>query len=245
MYYIEINFNNVNKFNFMKIISVIPVRGGSKGIPRKNLVKICGKTMLEYSINASQKSKLVNRTIVCTEDKKIARVAKKLKSEIIMRPKNLATDEMLAEPSIELVLNELKEKENFIPDLIVFLQNTSPLRNAKDIDGGIKMIKKGFDSVISGFSIHTYLWTQNKKTIRPLNHDFTKRRSRQTDRFEILQENGAMFISTYKAFIQSKRRISGKIGFYKMPLERSYNIDTLEDLKDLRSFLKTEQREKL
>ena len=54
-----------------------------------------------------------------------------------------------------------------------------------------------------------------------------------------------MFISTYKAFIQSKRRISGKIGFYKMPLERSYNIDTLEDLKDLRSFLKTEQREKL
>ena len=229
----------------MKIISVIPVRGGSKGIPRKNLVKICGKTMLEYSINASQKSKLVNRTIVCTEDKKIARVAKKLKSEIIMRPKNLATDEMLAEPSIELVLNELKEKENFIPDLIVFLQNTSPLRNAKDIDGGIKMIKKGFDSVISGFSIHTYLWTQNKKTIRPLNYDFTKRRSRQTDRFEILQENGAMFISTYKAFIQSKRRISGKIGFYKMPLERSYNIDTLEDLKDLRSFLKTEQREKL
>ena len=145
MYYVEINFNNMNKFNFMKIISIIPVRGGSKGIPRKNLVKICGKTMLEYSINASQKSKLVNRTIVCTEDKKIARVAKKLKSEIIMRPKNLATDEMLAEPSIELVLNELKEKENFIPDLIVFLQNTSPLRNAKDIDGGIKMIKKGFD----------------------------------------------------------------------------------------------------
>ena len=245
MYYIEINFNNVNKFNFMKIISVIPVRGGSKGIPRKNLVKICGKTMLEYSINASQKSKLVNRTIVCTEDKKIARVAKKLKSEIIMRPKNLATDEMLAEPSIELVLNELKEKENFIPDLIVFLQNTSPLRNAKDIDGGIKMIKKGFDSVISGFSIHTYLWTQNKKTIRPLNYDFNKRGQRQDDGFEILQENGAMFISTYKAFIQSKRRISGKIGFYKMPLERSYNIDTLEDLKDLRSFLKTEQREKL
>lgn len=245
MYYVEINFNNMNKFNFMKIISIIPVRGGSKGIPRKNLVKICGKTMLEYSINASQKSKLVNRTIVCTEDKKIARVAKKLKSEIIMRPKNLATDEMLAEPSIELVLNELKEKENFIPDLIVFLQNTSPLRNAKDIDGGIKMIKKGFDSVISGFSIHTYLWTQNKKTIRPLNYDFNKRGQRQDDGFEILQENGAMFISTYKAFIQSKRRISGKIGFYKMPLERSYNIDTLEDLKDLRSFLKTEQREKL
>lgn len=245
MYYVEINFNNVNKFKFMKIISVIPVRGGSKRIPRKNLVKICGKTMLEYSINASQKSKLVNRTIVCTEDKKIARVAKKLKSEIIMRPKNLATDEMLAEPSIELVLNELKEKENFIPDLIVFLQNTSPLRNAKDIDGGIKMIKKGFDSVISGFSIHTYLWTQNKKTIRPLNYDFNKRGQRQDDGFEILQENGAMFISTYKAFIQSKRRISGKIGFYKMPLERSYNIDTLEDLKDLRSFLKTEQREKL
>ena len=99
--------------------------------------------------------------------------------------------------------------------------------------------------MISGFSIHTYLWTQYKKTIRPLNYDFNKRGQRQDDGFEILQENGAMFISTYKAFIQSKRRISGKIGFYKMPLERSYNIDTLEDLKDLRSFLKTEQREKL
>ena len=232
----------MNKVNFMKIISIIPVRGNSKGIPRKNLVNICGKTMLEYSINASQKSKLVNRTIVCTEDKEIARVAKKLKSEIIMRPKNLATDKILAEPSIELVLNQLKEKEDFIPDLIVFLQNTSPLRNAEDIDGGIKMIKKGFDSVISGFSIHTYLWKQNKKIIRPLNYDFNKRGQRQDDGFEILQENGAMFISTYKAFIQSKTRISGKIGFYKMPLERSYNIDTLEDLKDLRNYLKTKKR---
>ena len=170
---------------------------------------------------------------------KIAELAKELKSEVIMRPKNLATDEILAEPSIELVLNELKERENFVPDIIVFLQNTSPLRNAKDIDGGIKMIRNGFDSVISGFSIHTYFWIQNKKTIKPLNYNFKKRGQRQDDDFEILQENGAMFISTYKAFIQSKRRISGKIGFYKMPLERSYNIDTLEDLKDLRSFLKS------
>jgi CMP-N,N'-diacetyllegionaminic acid synthase len=221
----------------MKIISIIPVRGGSKGIPRKNLIKINKKSLLEYTVTASQKSKLIDRTIVCTEDKGIARVAKRLKSEVVNRPKRLATDIILAEPSIEFVLNYLKE-ENYIPDIIVFLQNTSPLRNEKDIDGAINMIKKGYDSVISGFKIHTYSWIQKKNTIKPLNYNFKKRGQRQNDEFEILQENGAMFITTYNSFMKSKNRISGKIGFYRMPIERSYNIDTPEDLKDMRNFLK-------
>jgi len=222
----------------MKIISFIPVRSGSKGIPGKNLIQINHKPMLEYTITASLKSKFVNRTIVCTEDTKLAKISEKLNAEVIMRPKKFATSKILAEPSLELTLNHLKTQENYIPDMIVFLQNTSPLRNEKDIDGAIKLMKKGYDSIISGFKIHSYSWIQKNNLIKPLNYDFKNRGQRQDDKYEILQENGAMFITTYDSFMKTKRRISGKIGFYRMPIERSYNIDTLEDLKDIRNFLK-------
>jgi len=223
----------------MKVLCILPARGGSKGIPNKNLKKINGKPLLEYSIKAALESKMVNKAIVCSENLKILNVAKKFGIEVIKRPKKLATDKSSLEPTIEFVLKYLKNNEKYEPDIIVLLQNTSPLRNSKHIDKAIQLMKKmKYDSIVTGFTIHSLFWKKSKNGITPLNYDPQNRPQRQVNEGEILQENGAMFITTLKAFRKSNCRISGKIGFFKMPLELSYNIDTAQDLEDLRKFLK-------
>ena len=126
----------------MNIISIIPARGGSKGIPLKNLKILCGKPLLDYSINASLKSKFIKRTFVSSDHSKILNRAQKLGAEIITRPRNISTDKSTTESSIKHCLNYLKSKENYTPDVIVLLQNTSPLRNVKHIDGAIRFFLK-------------------------------------------------------------------------------------------------------
>ena len=223
----------------MEILAIIPARGGSKGIPLKNIIKIEKKPLLYYTVDAALKSKLVNRTIVSTDDKKISKIATFYGSEVIKRPKKLSGDKIGLEPTINHVLDFLKDKENYVPDLIIILQNTSPLRNSYHIDDAIKLlIKNKFDSVLSGFSYYTFLWNYTKNdNVKSVSYDPQKRPNHQNMK-EQLYENGALFVSTFNAFKKSNCRISGNIGFYKMPIELSYNIDTLEDLKDVKRMIK-------
>jgi CMP-N-acetylneuraminic acid synthetase len=222
----------------MKVLSIIPARGGSKGIPLKNLVQLNRKSLLYYTVTASLKSKIINRTIVSTDNKMIGRSALKLGAEVVYRSKNLATNTTPLEPVVKHVLEYLKKHEGYIPEIIVILQITSPLRTAKHIDGALTLMKKQkYDSILSGFSTHTFLWKQSKKTIVPLDYNPKKRPNRQ-NMYERLYENGAIFATKIKSFLTSKCRISGKIGFYKMPLENSHNIDSYDDLNSLRKFLK-------
>ena len=224
----------------MEILSIIPARGGSKGIPLKNIVLINKKPLLYYTVKASLKSKLVTRTIVSTDDEHISKVAKALGSEVIKRPKKLANDHISLEPSISQILDHLKKIENYKPDIILILQNTSPLRNSKHIDEALTLLKKrNYDSVLSGFSYYTFLWKKRKdSTVKPLNYNPRKRPNHQK-MDEQLYENGALFATTYDAFKKSGCRISGRIGFYKMPIELSYNIDTFDDLEDVKRIMGT------
>ena len=224
----------------MEILSIIPARGGSKGIPLKNIVLINKKPLLYYTVNASLKSKLVTRTIVSTDHQGISNIAKGLGSEVIKRPKKLANDHISLEPSISQILDHLKKTENYKPDIILILQNTSPLRNSKHIDEALTLLKKrNYDSVLSGFSYYTFLWKKRKdSTVKPLNYNPRKRPNHQK-MDEQLYENGALFATTYDAFKKSNCRISGRIGFYKMPIELSYNIDTFDDLEDVKRIMRT------
>ncbi len=225
----------------MEILAIIPARGGSKGIPFKNIIKIGKKPLLYYTVNAALKSKLITRTIVSTDNEKISEIAKFYGSEVIKRPKKLADDKIGLEPAINHVLDSLKKKENYVPELIIILQNTSPLRNSHHIDDALKLlIKNKFDSVLSGFSYYTFLWNyknNNNNSVKSVSYDPKKRPNHQNMK-EQLYENGALFASTLDAFKKSNCRISGKIGFYKMPIELSYNIDTLEDLKDVKRMMR-------
>ena len=165
----------------MERLSIIPARGGSKGIPLKNIIKIEKKPLLYYTVDAALKSKLITRTIVSTDNEKISKIAKFYGSEVIKRPKNLSDDKIGLEPTINHVLDFLKKKENYVPDIIIILQNTSPLRNSHHIDGALKlMIKNKFDSVLSGFSYYTFLWNyKNNHSVKSISYDPKKRPNHQ------------------------------------------------------------------
>ena len=132
-----------------RVLSIIPARGGSKGLPRKNILKLAGKPLIAWTIEASLNSKFVTKTIVSSDDKEILAIAKDYGSEILLRPKNLATDLSSSESVVTHALNYLESVgEEF--DFVALLQPTSPLRNYKDIDKAFKvMVETKSDAVIS------------------------------------------------------------------------------------------------
>ena len=222
-----------------KVLCVIPARKGSKGLKNKNIKKLNKIPLIAWSILTAKKCELIDEIIVSTDSLKISKIAKKYGANVpFIRPKKLATDTTSLEPVIEHVLNYLNIHDGYNPEIIVILQNTSPLRTTKHIDEALTLMKKqNYDSILSGFSIHTFLWKQSKKVIIPLDYDPKKRPNRQS-MHEQLFENGAIFATKTSCFIKSNCRISGKIGFYKMPIESSYNIDSYDDLRSIKKFFK-------
>ena len=127
----------------MKILSIIPARGGSKGVPRKNIKPLNGKPLIGYTIEASLKSKKINRTVVSTDDDEIANIALSFKSEVpFIRPKELAKDDVLDYPVIDHALRYLEEHERYVPDIVVYLRPTMPIRTAMDIDAAVGVLLK-------------------------------------------------------------------------------------------------------
>ena len=221
----------------LKILSIIPARGGSTEIPLKNLVKIQNKPLISYTIKASLNSSLVNRTIVSTDNKKIKKISLELGSEVIDRPKKLSGNKIALEPTIFHVLNYLKNTESYIPDVIVILQNTSPLRTSVHIDEALTKFKKyKFDSMISGFVSHNLYFELKNNKISPMNFSLKNWPNRQQMKNQYVG-NGAIFISTLRSFQKSKSRISGKIGIYEMSQDLSYEIDSKHDLSIIKSLL--------
>lgn len=226
----------------MKIIAIIPARGGSKEITGKNLFPINGKPLLYYTVSACLNSTLVNRTVVSTDNDEISRVAKEIGAEVIKRPKRLSTDIAQMEPALEHALDYLKNKEKYNPNIIVLPQNTSPLRTSNHIDEALTLlIKKKYDSVLSGFPYHIHIWNKiNQTRIQPHSYDPSKRKNRQ-DLPEQILENGSLYATTLSAFKKSHCRISGKIGFYPMPMELSYDIDGMDDLRKTEKILQQQK----
>ena len=190
-----------------KIISIIPARGGSKRLPRKNILLLAGKPLIAYSIEQSFKSKYIDRTIVSTEDKEIAETSKKYRAEIIKRPKELATDEATTLVVLQHVLSVLRE-QNYNPDVVVLLQPTSPLRKTSQIDESIrKLIDNNANMVVSASELHIgYKWLlgiKNGKLHFISENDLKDTRTQDQEKAYIL--NGA--INAYKTEIVLKSGI--------------------------------------
>ncbi len=141
----------VEIFNNNRILAIIPARGGSKGIPRKNIKEINNKPLISFTIEEAKKSKYINRVIVSTDDREIAEISKNYGAEIpFLRPKELAEDNSPGIDHIIYCIKWLKNNENYLPDYICILQCTSPLRKVKQIDEAIEMLlDKNIDSVVS------------------------------------------------------------------------------------------------
>ena len=211
----------------MKIVSVILARGGSKGIPRKNIIDLNGNPLISYTIDASLYSK-VSETWVSTDDQEIADISDELGAEVLWRPPNLATDTSQSEESL------LHFADNVDFDMLVFIQPTSPLLCGHDIDRGIAMMKN-HTSVFSAYKEHWQpRWDKEDilgiKVSHPLDWNPSQRPRRQ-DVDEIYVENGAFYITTKESLLKSKLRYSGNTGILEMPLMRSFQVDTYDDLR--------------
>lgn len=160
----------------MNVLAIIPARIGSKRIPLKNIKKIQGKPLLEYSIIEAKKSKSINRLIVSTDSQKIADIAKSFCVETVIRPKKVASDKASNTDVIIHLLTHLKKTESYVPDIIVLLQPTTPLRTKDEIDNSIKSLKKSHaTSVISVIKVRMHPYSSfwyDEKYLKPFRNDF-------------------------------------------------------------------------
>lgn len=212
----------------MKIVTVIPARGGSKGISKKNIIKISGKPLLYYSVNASMNSK-VDQTYVCTDDNEIRKEALKIGSKVLMRPAHLADDIIMPDPTLVFFASKVEF------DALVFIQPTSPLIKEKYINEGIDMIQTGkYDSVFTVTEEHWLpRWNQNTE---PVEWDIYNRPRRQDMPVNFV-ENGMMYITKRETLLKTKLRYGGKMGFIKIPLKESFQVDSTEDLDLIKKIL--------
>ena len=204
----------------MKVVSVILARGGSKGIPHKNIIDVNGKPLLHYTVTASKNSN-TDETWVSTDCVKIKDVALDLGCKVIDRPAVISEDDSKSDEAL------LHFAENVDFDILVFIEPTSPLLLASDINQGLDIMNK-YDSVFSVTEEHWVpRWNKNNE---PINWNINHRPMRQ-DVDETYIENGAFYITTRDQLLKSGLRYGGKIGTVRMPLHRSFQIDTHDDLK--------------
>jgi len=213
------------------IIAIIPARGGSKGVPHKNIKKLGEKPLIAYSIVESLKSEYLDYVFVSTEDSEIANISKKYGAQVINRPPALAED---TSKTVDVVLHAIEYlvQEGIHPQIVILLQPTSPLRNVDDIDTAIKLfLENECDSVISVCEPdHSPFWCFrfDGRYLQPLFGQEYKNMRRQ-DLPKVMMPNGAIYISSPESIARFGGFHSDHMIPYCMPPERSIDIDTALD----------------
>lgn len=227
----------------MKILAIIPARGGSKGIVGKNITPLLSKPLVAWTIEAAKKSKYINRTIVSSDDENILAISQKYGAEIIKRPKKIAGDNSAYQLLIFHLLDTLKRQEKYIPDLLVYLQPTSPLRTNTDIDKAISyMLLKKADSLASVYEVNNkYLKSfviNSKGYLKGAASDRFPSYNRQ-DLPDLFMPNGAIYVVKTKTFLKYKDLVSPKTVPFLMSQDKSIDVDGLQDLKMVEKILKS------
>jgi len=217
------------------ILGLIPARGGSKGLPGKNIRPLLGKPLIAWTIQQALASKYLDKVIVSTEDEGIAEISKQYSAKVpFMRPKELATDEA---GGIDVVLHTIRwmEENGKSYDFLMLLQPTSPLRTSEDIDNAIELLfSKKAQTVISVCEVNHHPYCSNTLPEDGCMKDFIEPEVMNKNRQELpvfYRLNGAIYLA-YWDYLKSQRSFFGKETFaYIMPKERSIDIDNEMDLK--------------
>ncbi len=218
----------------IKFLTVIPARSGSKGIPNKNIRPFCGKPLIAYAIIEAKKSKYLDSIIVSTDSPKYAAIAKKYGAEVpFLRPPELAADKSLIIDTIIDLLDRLKRDEKYVPNYLVLLQTTSPLRTVKDIDNCIELaLNKKCDAVMSMCSTDNLLYTIEGDYLKLLyNKDWVLKTNRQSVPPTFKINGPAVLITKVSAIYRDHSFIRGTIVPYVMKKMDSVDLDSEEDFQ--------------
>jgi len=225
-----------------KILAIIPARGGSKGVPGKNIRLLNGKHLICHTIEEALKSKYLDRVFVSTDDAVIARISSNCGANVIQRPQELAQDDSSIIDVIFHAIEVVKDEFTFIPDIVIRLQPTSPLRDVNDIDAAIELyINNKCDSVsvISMCKVeHSPYWCFkfDDGDFEPLFGDKYLRMRRQ-ELPDVYRPNGAIYITSLINLNKNKEFYCNNIIPYFMPAEKSIDIDEEIDFLLAEQFL--------
>lgn len=215
-----------------KILAIIPARGGSKGILRKNLVDIGGKPLVAHTIGHAQAARDIGRIVVSSDDDEILATAASYGAETSRRPDELSHDATLQEVDRLLIwtVQEL-EKAGGSFDIVLLLYPTAPLRDVPSVDKAVDMVSnQGYDSVLSVYHDTRYLWATEGDTIAPANYDPCNRMPRQKEVWNQWAENKAIYVMKRDLLMTSGCRLGGRMGYVEMEKWRSVDVDEHSDL---------------
>jgi CMP-N,N'-diacetyllegionaminic acid synthase len=215
----------------LNVIALIPARGGSKGLPRKNIRLVAGKPLIVHSIEQALNSYVVTEIFVSTDDDEISKISAEAGATVIKRPAEISGDHESSESALLHALSALSDMGRPEPDLVIFLQCTSPVRRPGDIDGAVQaLLDKRADTVLSVSPNRHFLWIETGGATRPINYDFNHRPRRQ-DMSPQYMENGSIYVFRPQSLIDSGNRLSGKVALYHMDDEAAVDIDSLLDIE--------------
>lgn len=221
-----------------KILSIIPARGGSKGLPGKNIIDLGGKPLIAWSIDASLRSKYIVDTVVSSDDDTILDTAKTYGADTLKRPSEFASDLASSESVVQHALKTVDKKY----DYIVLLQPTSPLRDEKDIDMAFeKLFNKDATALISVYEIDNKILKAFKEDssgfidgVSNNKYPFMPRQSLP----KTYMSNGAIYIVKVDEFLKNNSFYTDKTTAFYMDRVKSMDIDTKEDLEKVKSYIK-------
>lgn len=215
-----------------RTLAVIAARGGSKGVPRKNLLDICGQPLLAWSVRHARGAKGVTEVIVSSDDESILDVARQHGAIAVRRPGDISGDSATSE-SAWLHALEAREASGVTYDRIVALQATSPIRESSDIEAALEMFEREtLDSLITVAAVEDYFcWQLDEDGVaHSVNYDWRNRQPRQNIEKQFL-ENGSFYVFRPHLLRSTGNRIGGRIGLFEMDRHKMFQIDSPEDVK--------------
>lgn len=216
----------------MEILAIIPARGESKGIKNKNIRVFNKLPLIAHTIKLAKKSPSISRIIVSTEDKKIKKIAEKFGAEVpFLRPKKLAQDSSEVVDAVIHLLKKLKDQKEYIPDYIILLQVTSPLRTAKDINRAIELFfKHKADSLVSVCRTENILMIKDKNNkLKILNTELLTSGNRQKLPVVYKLDGSMIYMIKTKVFLKKKSFFAGKLVGYEIERWRAVDLDEPQD----------------
>ncbi|MCT1458277.1 acylneuraminate cytidylyltransferase family protein [Aestuariimicrobium sp. p3-SID1156] len=211
-----------------RLVAVIPARGGSKGIPRKNLLEIAGKPLIAWTIESALEV-LNLRVIVSTEDDEIAEVATLYGAEVIKRPVELAQDATATEPVVRHVIDTLTQQAER-PDTVMLLQATSPVRLPGTLARAVdEFTRAGADSMVGVVSAPPFIWRNAPHVAAEYDYEHRPRRQDMTPEQLRYRETGSVYLTRTDIYEQCDNRLGGQVALFVMNDVEGTDIDTRHD----------------
>jgi len=221
----------------MNVAAIILARGGSKGIPHKNIIDFCGKPLMAWTIEHC-KDAGIDSIYVSSDSQQILSVGQQYGAQPILRPDDISDDNATSEAAWLHALDTI-EADNPMVDWVVAPQVTSPLRSGEDIRKGLELVKDDqFDSLFScSIAEDLFFWQKQAGIFQSVNYDWKNRKRRQDFPKQYI-ENGSFYLFRPEILRQNNNRFGGRIGVVEMEFWKMFEIDSMEDLRMCAALMK-------